>query len=110
MPKRVIVVAHMKCAAGAIASMPFPKFFSVHNISPANNTKLGLNHPPPPKGVQTAITNFVAVVDAPALACDSQDPIPNPGVPILLRAPPSRSRPFRTWPSLWRSWRVANGT
>ena len=72
MPKRVIVVAQMKCAAMAIASMPFPKFFSVHNISPANNTKLGLNQPPPPpKGVQTAITNFLAVVDAPALACDS---------------------------------------
>ena len=50
MPKRLIVVAQMKCAVVAIASMRFPKFFSVHNISLANNTKLGLNQPPPPKG------------------------------------------------------------
>ena len=49
MPKLVIVVAQMKRAAVAIASMRFPKFFSVHNISPANNTKVGLN-PPPPQG------------------------------------------------------------
>ena len=45
--------------------------------------------PAPPQGVQTAITNFVAVVDALAVAGDSQEPVPNPEVPILLRAPPS---------------------
>ena len=88
MPKRVIVVAKMKCAAVGIASMLSPNAFSVHNTSPADNTKLGLNQPPP-QGVQTAITNFLAVVDPPALAGDSQKPVPNPEVPILLRALPS---------------------
>ena len=43
----------------------------------------------PSQGVQTAITSFVAVVDVPAPDPDSQDPLPDPEVPILLRAPPS---------------------
>ena len=47
MPKRAIVVAQMKCAAVAIASMAFPNFFNVRNTSRASNTMLGLNQLPP---------------------------------------------------------------
>ena len=43
MPKRVIVVAQMKCATVAIASMAFPNFFNVRHTSRASNTLLGLN-------------------------------------------------------------------